>query len=189
VLLNAKRAGRTTALPGGSSTAVPALVCHAPAGDARHRCPPINWREHGCGAEVCLIAVVRLFGAVRRDGTPALRAQILSRQLSQPSQPLEGACRYDPMTSLSFGHEREAMPDVSKQMIGYYTEGNYGLLPTRWRDQLAEIRALPPRQGGPAPPPRQADPEWQASRRTATLRHVFISAVLRALAPLRSLGR
>ena len=81
------------------------------------------------------------------------------------------------------------MPDVTRQMIAYYTEGNHGLLPTRWRDQLAEIRALPPRQGGAALPPRQGDLEWQASRRTVMLRHVFISAVLRALAPLRNLGR
>ena len=41
------RAGRTTALPGGSSTAVPALVHYAPAGDARQRCPSLSWREHG----------------------------------------------------------------------------------------------------------------------------------------------
>jgi hypothetical protein len=73
-----------------------------------------------------------------------------------------------------------AVPDVTTQMIAYYTEGNHGLLPTRWRDQLAEIRALPPRQRGPSS---------RGSDGTVTLRHVFISAVWRALAPFRSRGR
>jgi len=41
-----------------------------------------------------------------------------------------------------FGKASETMPDVTKRMIAYYTEGNKGLLPGRWRDQLAEIRAL-----------------------------------------------
>ena len=42
-----------------------------------------------------------------------------------------------------FGKAREAMPDVTEQMIAYYSGGNKGLLPGRWRDQLVEIRALP----------------------------------------------
>ena len=72
------------------------------------------------------------------------------------------------------------MPDVTKQMIAYYTEGNHGLLPTRWRDQLAEIRALPPRQGGL---------ESRASGDTVMLHHVVISAVRLVLGRFRRDGR
>jgi hypothetical protein len=125
-------------------------------------------------------ALLPLFACFARSGAMApcaTRANVEQGNYHGRLNPSKAPADMTPMSSLRFGREREAMPDVSKQMIGYYTEGNYGLLPTRWRDQLAEIRALPPRQGA-----------WSHEHRV-TLRHVVIDAVRRVLGRFRRDGR